>query len=213
MSGPDASVTSLSSSYFASVGGSDFEARRVGTSALLATRTDEVVDYLSLDIVEPDAVEIRNSVTGSASSTVLLRTGATKVFDVIPLSQTCDPVGGSLSFSATSSDEDVVSASMRNGLELFAEAPGEASVTIEIGTILRTLDVIVSNPPTRRPPGSTGTDTTGTTGTTGTDTTGTNTATETTTTGDTATGTGPTTTGTTTTGNSATGSTTEGSGS
>lgn len=151
-SGPDASVSSFDDSFFATLGGSEFEARRAGTSELIAIRGDEVVDYLTLEIVEPDDLEIRHAVTQSASSTVLLRTGARALFDVIPVSQICAPIGGSLALQAWSSDPSIVSTAIRNGVELFGESPGEAIVTIEAAAISRTLTVKVSDPPKRHPP-------------------------------------------------------------
>jgi hypothetical protein len=209
-SGPEADVTSLSDQFFTSIGGSRFQAQREGTSALLATRTDEVVDYINLDIVEPRGVEIRHAITGSMNPKIQLRTGTRVRFDVIPTHDLCDPLGGSVSFEATSSDLSIVSTEAHGQLELFGQSPGEAIVTIQVGEFYRTLEVTVSNPPTRFPPDDeTGTDTgtgtgTGTETETGTGTatgTGTGTGTDTGTATATATGTGTGTgTGTTATG-------------
>ncbi|MCB9749614.1 MAG: hypothetical protein H6713_06350 [Myxococcales bacterium] len=157
--GPDAQVSSLSEEYFQVVASSRFRAARVGTAAMLARRADETVDYLHMRIVEPDTIEIRNALTGSPADTVLMRTGAKAIFELIPISGDCDPIGGSLNFTASSSDPSVVTASSEGTLALTARAPGEATISVEAIGMLHTFDVVVSDPPTRWPPGETETDT------------------------------------------------------
>lgn len=120
-------------------GDNPFRAEQVGRVAMVARGSNSVItDLIHIEVVEPASIDF-----GNIGAAVDLEEDETRIVRVTPVDSTCPALGGALELSATSSNPEVVEVSTRGLMALEAVGPGEATITVQLGTMTRDLDVTV----------------------------------------------------------------------
>jgi hypothetical protein len=136
------------------VGGTGpFQALRAGRVAMLAREDEQVVDFIHVNLVVPETLELFESGVNVSGGTLELAPGDVVLLDARVADPDCTVLGGALELDAESSDVGVVSVVDGAPLELVATGRGIATVTVRNGAIEQLVTVTVS---TRLEPASEG---------------------------------------------------------
>jgi hypothetical protein len=140
------------------VGGTGpFTALRAGRVAMLAREDAQVVDFIHLNLVVPETLELLHEGDEVSGTTFELGVGDIVSLDARASDPDCTILGGAVDLSAESSDDDVASALVVDaGVQIVAVGRGTAMVTVRAGAIEQAVAIEVS---TRLEPASSGPDT------------------------------------------------------
>lgn len=157
-------IESVNQDYFR--GEESFQAVRVGEAAFIVRESNNVLDLLHLDIVEPDRIEVIGPQAGEPLDAFTLEAGDSESLRVFPRTSACPTIGGEVPFTAQSSDETVVTVGTAESLRLTAVSEGSAVVRVTLGDIEHaiTIEVTGSTSPPNTDSGSDAGDSTSSTG-------------------------------------------------
>jgi hypothetical protein len=142
------SVDSASATFF-SLDHGEFTAEQPGRAALLAFDNEKVVDFIHLDIVTPEAMEIVALDPEDSVEVLHLASGEAASFRVFPRTTQCAVLGGAVTAEAVSNHPVVVATSVLDVVELRGDVPGTATVTVKLGELTQEIRVEVSGAPVR----------------------------------------------------------------
>jgi hypothetical protein len=128
---------------------------RAGTSAILALRGSELVDYRHLEAFPVTAVEFRNEAAATIVDAELIDREE-RAFSAIPLDAFDRPLSGALSYQWRVEDESIaslVTSSTSREVTIRGHGVGTTVLEVDVGGMIATLPLVVETPPPHRDSG------------------------------------------------------------